>query len=132
MSEEQFPDPPSTDPQNRDRIPPPVQLDYGRARYPQKSAKASAGVQAVAGFGFWVLAVFFAAGFLATTRADPFNSPTGITGLGAELVLVFAFSIWVRVKYKWRGFIPGVLLGFGLTCLVPIGLVFVICGNGKF
>jgi len=48
--------------------------------------------------------------------------------LGAMLICLGGLAVWLRLRFRWRGFLPGVLVGFGLTCLVPIGIVAVICG----
>jgi len=46
-------------------------------------------------------------------------------------VLMIGVSIAVQVRLGWRSFIPGVLLGIGLTCLVPYATMWVICGMGR-
>lgn len=38
----------------------------------------------------------------------------------------------VASKMGWKSFLPGVLLGLTLCCLVPIGIVLVICGSAKY
>ena len=47
------------------------------------------------------------------------------------LVAVIAVCITMHVRLGWRSFLPGVLLGFGITCLVPYATVWVICGMGR-
>jgi hypothetical protein len=50
---------------------------------------------------------------------------------GAVLIGIGALAIWLRLRYRWRGFLPGILIGFGLTCLLPIGIVWAICASKK-
>jgi hypothetical protein len=45
------------------------------------------------------------------------------------LGLLLTLCVYIRMQYKWRGFIPGVLLGFGVTCLLPLGLLAILCGG---
>jgi hypothetical protein len=45
-----------------------------------------------------------------------------------EFAAVVGLAIWLRVRWKRRGLIAGLLLGMLLTCLVPVGIVWVVCG----
>jgi hypothetical protein len=45
------------------------------------------------------------------------------------LGLILTLCVYIRTQYKWRGFIPGVLLGSGVTCLLPLGLLAILCGG---
>jgi hypothetical protein len=49
----------------------------------------------------------------------------GILGLLA----VFVIGAVARVKFKWRGFLPGVFVGIGLGLLGVGVVIFVICGS---
>ena len=45
---------------------------------------------------------------------------------------LIGLCLWVRIGQRWKGFIPGVLISFCLTCLVPVGIVGFICfGIGR-
>ena len=106
--------------------PVPVPLDYRRPDSSRTEPRTHIVAQLAMGFGFWLaaLGVFFASVRLLNDFgiAMAFIAPV-------ELAAVLAFSIWLRTNYRWRGFIPGVLIGLGLTCLVPIGIVAVACAN---
>lgn len=52
-------------------------------------------------------------------------------GWGIPIILVpglLGLGIWLRIARRWRGFLPGLLIGFFVTCLVPVGIVAVVCG----
>jgi hypothetical protein len=105
---------------------PPV-LDYNSGK-DQPVPDTSTSGQMLAGFLCWVLAV------VATFVMLPAQSgitPPDLWWIPPALMLglVIAACIWTRVKFGWRGFVPGVLIGLGLTCLVPIGIIAVICGG---
>jgi hypothetical protein len=101
-------------------------LDYGHGGYGDKPRGPVSG-QVTMGFSLWIFAVLL---FGTLIRGSTFQDyAKQIAAL--ELSAVAGLSLWLRIKYGWRGFIPGVLLGFGLTCLVPIGIVAVVCGGWK-
>ena len=88
---------------------------------PRVSAAGQAGLGFVAwlaAVGAWVAACFGAQG----------NGTVVSVAGGAVLVGLVWLCAWVRLRRRWRAFIPGVLIGFGLTCLVPVGIVAVVCG----
>lgn len=88
--------------------------------------------QVFAGFGAWIIGI--ATVIIAATSG---HSPSAMAGnpvvlvIGALLVCLGGITIWLRLRFRWRGFLPGLLIGFALTCLVPAGIVAVICGMGK-
>jgi hypothetical protein len=100
-------------------------------------------VQTLAGVGTWVLGL--AAMFTVMRYGSYFvfqvlwaAGVTKLFGIGrngaylglivAMLAALLGLSMWMGLKLGWRGFMPGVLLGLGLTCLVPVGIVAVVCG----
>jgi len=107
----------------------PIPLDYGQSRYPDATPKPSTLAQAFAGFFFWIAAAAVAVGFLISTNSNAITDWVGRLSIGLELAVIVGLAAWVRIKLQWQGFIPGILLGFGLTCLVPIGIITVICGH---
>jgi hypothetical protein len=42
---------------------------------------------------------------------------------------VFVVGVVARVKFAWRGFLPGVFVGIGLGFLGVGIVIFVICGS---
>ena len=48
----------------------------------------------------------------------------------ALFVMVFVGGL-IHSSYGWKGFIPGVLIGFGLACMIPYALLYAICGPGR-
>jgi hypothetical protein len=41
---------------------------------------------------------------------------------------VFSLGYLVQIRKGWRGYMPGMMLGLLLTCLVPVALAPVLCG----
>jgi hypothetical protein len=109
--------------------PPPAPLDY-RGRPEAKPGPATpVAVQALAGFFSWIAGAALVVGIVvsaAKAGADPTTLLVPVLGVG--LVAAVWVGVWVRARFGWRGFIPGMLLGVGLTCLVPVGIVAVVCG----
>jgi len=91
-------------------------------------------VQVLAGLGTWLAGVglFFIA---LNSPSLPFHGANGETFSVIGVFALFAGQIflitWVNVRFRWRGFLPGFFIGLGLTCLVPVGIVAVVCGMGK-
>ncbi len=106
----------------------PLMLGYGTKGYGQPATRGFG--QFVLGFFFWI---FSAAAAILTFAglANRAGNAAFIT-VGIYLAIVLGVCAWTSTKLRWRSFIPGVLLGAGLTCLVPVGIVAVICGNTKF
>lgn len=104
-------------------------LDYARpAANAQSSARTA--LQGVAG----VFSTFAMVGVVvlllsANRRTIGFDVPPVFAIFGPLLAL--ALLSVIAAKRSWRGFGPGVLIGLALTCLVPIGLVLVLCGGGR-
>ncbi len=48
-------------------------------------------------------------------------------GVGT-VVIVLALGMCAQANPRCRGFFPGMLLGLLLTCLVPVGVVAIVCG----
>ncbi len=78
------------------------------------------------GFLFWVLTVVAVFACFGT-----FGPRAGqlmfYSIIATAACLVIGVCVWVHIKLRWRSFIPGMLVGFALTCLVPIGIVAVVC-----
>ncbi len=100
-------------------------LDYQR-RPNRRAATASFVVgTAVIGFFTWVFAVAL---WVAVGAAASGAPPVLWGGGGLILAGVAWLGWWQHTRHGWRGFVPGLLLGFLLTCLVPVGIVAVVCG----
>jgi hypothetical protein len=101
---------------------PPIPLEYGHRRYPEQNAGLHIYWQFALGFGFWLVAV----GIFVCALQLLNNANIAIAVLGpVELLSVIGLTLWLRSKYDWRGVIPGM----ALTCLVPIGIITVVCGG---
>ncbi len=104
----------------------PVPLDY-RPVTPERSGTPMAG-QVAMGVATWVAAL---GGFVALVAAFPRSmDEADIVFLAVVYLIGLAVLMaWIRIRYEWHGFIPGVLLGFGLTCLLPLGYIAILCGH---
>ena len=104
----------------------PRPLDYRRPVAGSDRPATPAVVQFLAGVGLWILVLAAAVGVLraAGGRSSDVLIPVVAVTLGGSIAL----GKVVRWRYNWRGFLPGVLVGVGLTCLVPVGIVVVLCG----
>jgi hypothetical protein len=107
----------------------PLKLDYGLAKYPKNPASRSYLGDFTAGFFFWVAAAFCTGGLMFILNPIvPYQIlVTTVPALG--VVAVIGVSFYSHSKLGKRGFIPGVLIGLGLTCLVPVGILAVVCGH---
>ena len=86
--------------------------------------------QAALGFMTWIAAL--GVGGLLCVRFKPADLRSTLIVVGGCASLAIGAGVWARVHLRWKGFLPGLLIGFGLTCLVPIGIVAVVCGaSGK-
>jgi hypothetical protein len=103
-------------------------LEY-EIRRPQTPNPPPLAAQVVVGFVTWVAAVAAAVAMLQSAPFRIAGSGGVAFGIFALLSLVIALAVWVRLRFEWRGFIPGLLIGFGITCLLPVGIVAVICGH---
>ena len=102
-------------------------------------ARTPVGLQFFLGIVAWVIAVALTIGLINDRDvAGAFQSigipqSQSVALLIVGMLIVFGLAaILLQVKFRWRGFVPGMLLGLVLTCLVPVGLVFVICGGMRF
>jgi hypothetical protein len=115
----------------RDSPKPPHWLEYRSPRQErQDSPEPSMGSQIGMGFVAWL-----------GTVTIPFIILfyIGMAGLGGRIFIysvmmvalggLITLCVHVRIRYHWRGFIPGVLLGMGLTCLLPLGILTILCGS---
>jgi len=106
-------------------------LEYQPAEDDIYVPKTPYAIQATAGFFAWLLGISLVIQAARTSSVNQyFNSANGIIlFIGGVLMLLGGLAVWLRLRFKWRGFAPGLLLGFGLTCLVPVGIVVVVCGG---
>ncbi len=83
------------------------------------------------GFGAWVVFIALVAAiygaFSYNRQYMPISSIVAILALGGFVAL----CVYVYRVYHWRAFVPGALLGFGVTCLLPVGIIVVLCGGWK-
>jgi hypothetical protein len=111
------------------QTPPPVEpipLNYGLSRYPRKKQGLHISLQITLGAGLWLAAVGLFAAVM--QMLDDTNVALGIVA-PVEFISVLVLGLWLRSKYDWRGIVPGLLIGIGLTCLVPVGIAVVLCGH---
>jgi hypothetical protein len=128
MGDENRDDQPAPEEPTRDG---PVPLDYRQRGIDPYKTKTPLGWQVFAGFAAWVCGLGFVVE-AANNRAwgGPFvdQQNAAFCAIAVALVGVGALAIWLRLRFRWRGFLPGLLIGFGLTCLVPVGILLMICG----
>ena len=79
----------------------------------------------LSGFLCWVLCLFI-------SLAAGQMSNSFWTGAGSLCGAIVLATLVVGRRIGLRGFIPGLLIGFSLTCLVPVGILEVICGGRHF
>jgi hypothetical protein len=114
---------------NSSRRPPEIPvLDYSAGRESKRLGPPMSG-QVSAGFFIWVASVVLVYFIFATF--PPTTNSGGVQIVVTAVLAVIAFSLWMHLKLGWRLFAPGVLLGFGLTCLLPLGIAAALCGNWK-
>ena len=56
------------------------------------------------------------------------NVYAALGGSAASLGVAIFLEYRLRREPKWKLFMAGIALGFGLTCLLPLGIAGVICG----
>lgn len=108
----------------------PLRQHVGPIEYygPDPHGSSSGPVPAMAQYFLGFMAPFLATGLgclLSAARISPENS------LVIGVVAVIAISIYVRVHFRWRAFIPGVLTTVLLIPLLFIGAIYVVCGGAK-
>ncbi len=102
-------------------------LDYGSGKYGSSTYTMSSNVCAILGFFAWI-----GAGIIICFTGETLGGRYfGLILIGAEVLAFFFLCYWVSFRLKWKGFIAGVMIGLLLTCLVPLGIVAVICGGWK-
>jgi hypothetical protein len=99
---------------------PPI-LDYAGRLY-GSSDRPTTGTQIMAGILCSLLSDFVFIASVATLN----SLWIGVPVLAASLILS---TVLVGRSVGLRGFIPGIVIGFSLTCLVPLGISEVFCGN---
>jgi hypothetical protein len=89
------------------------------------------GLQVLAGFGAWTIGIV---ALIVMVSRDEFQR-WPVNGVNATIYFIVALLIvlsslacWLRLRFRWRGFLPGVLIALAMTCLVPVGIVAVACG----
>ena len=104
-----------------DEPPPPPPLEY---RWPGIERTGTVAHWPL-GFAAWVVAVGAWVSVATVGRGEP-----AVLWTAAATILAAPASlcVWTRVRLGWRGFLPGLLIGFRLTCLVPVGIVAALCG----
>jgi hypothetical protein len=106
-------------------------LDYQRLGDEKYQTKTPFGIQVLAGFIAWITGLAFV---VEATTGRAWGAPfidrqdAFYCAIAGALIATGTLAIWLRVRFRWRGFLPGLLLGLGLSCLVPIGIVLIICG----
>lgn len=126
-------DEPQPDDRQAKRPSPPAPLSYQRpGDEPPYRPRTPVALQVTGGFVAWLTGL----GFVVQVARSSVGRSVGMSGqeevlaaIGAALVGVGTLAIWLRLRFRWRGFLPGLLIGFGLTCLVPVGLLLIICGG---
>ena len=102
-------------------IPPPRPLEYHAPDIRPSGPATPVAAQGFLGAIAWWAVIF--------QTHEPTNAVGWVTGASLFVALI-GLSGWLRIRHRWRGFIPGLLIAFVLTCLVPIGIVAVVCGPG--
>lgn len=79
----------------------------------------------IAGFGAWAIAVLIA------IIALKYGADTSVVfgGLFITYVVMLAACAAISTRYSCPLVLAGIIIAGGLTCLVPLGLVIVACGN---
>ncbi len=86
--------------------------------------------QVAIGFGAWVVTAASVFGILCgLSGGSPFEAAAVLLVISLALAGIIALCVVMRQKYQWRGFIPGVLLGVGLNCLLPLGILAILCAQ---
>ncbi len=89
-------------------------------------------LQFVLGVVAWALALvsfYSIASLLGKTHASPFSTNTVWISFAIAAAGIIVLCVLLHGKYRWTGFIPGVLIGVLLSCLIPVGLFLVLCGR---
>ena len=116
----------TTDPADEEQPPTPPPLDYRGPADPVQPTPVSAAGQAAIGFVAWV---FGLASWLGVVLGGGGGQATTPWWTAAVIVVgLIGLTAWVAIRYRWTWFLPGVLLGLLLTCLVPWGILAVVCG----
>ena len=118
-----------------DQIPPKIPerptLDYRAPGAEPYKPRTPFWAQMLAGIVAWMIGIATVIGAATSSRGQEMGTNALAWIIGTLLVCIGGITLWLRLRFRWRGFLPGLLIGFGLTCLVPVGIVAVICGMGK-
>jgi hypothetical protein len=87
-----------------------------------QSPNIKTGGKIMMGFLLWI-------GCLIIAVQVTFASQSLPIGLATLAALLLPSAIVLSRRSGWRGIVPGILIGMSLTCLMPIGIVWVACGG---
>lgn len=93
-------------------------------------------LQFLAGLGIWALGVGFTIWTANDATIARIMRSIGLDELTYVMIvimvllaLIILLAGFLGVRYHWRSFVPGMIMGLVLTCLVPVGIVVVVCGG---
>jgi hypothetical protein len=93
----------------------PVPLEYQERGSEPYHPKTPRGVQVIAGFITWVAGLAFVVRVAQyQTWASPYidRQIAMYCAIAATLIAIGFLTIWLRLRFRWRGFLPGLLIGF--------------------
>jgi 4-hydroxybenzoate polyprenyltransferase len=93
-------------------------LDYRGAVNPDRPRMK--GEHIAVGFGCWLLSIGAAYGL-------GMGFQSGWAALFGWVAVLVACSIYFGGRLKWPGYVPGILIGAAMTCLVPAGILATLC-----
>ena len=99
----------------------PQPLDY-RGPNMEPSQSRMTGGQIAAGFAWCVASVGAAIGVGVATQS-------GSIGFATLLLIFIPGTAYFGNRVGWHGFMPGILIGMAFTCLVPVGILAVLCAG---
>src|SRR5205823_5499980 len=123
-------------PDDRSKLPPPLppSLPYApptlsyRPPYPSSRASVHPIFQFLLGMASWALGL----GLLYLYAFWRFNNGNVSLFLLLALAILagaLVLAIFLRNRYSWFAFLPGVLLAFALSCLIPVGVLLAVCSG---
>ena len=107
--------------------PPPHPLEYRRRDEPNEPrlTRVPYLLQVGIGIAAWALVLCASAAMF-----QHFAVPGVILTFPFAISAVFAYGTYLKSSRGWRGFGVGVMLGIGLSCLLPIVSILILCGGG--